>query len=84
MDDPSEVQNLLQFVYTDRIPLAIVLVALGWISLKVLGRVLGDLGERFTDRRLFLKKANVEERLIIQTASKKRAWIFSKMFVKCI
>jgi small conductance mechanosensitive channel len=53
----TEGQDLLQFVHTDRIWVAVVLIFVGWLTLKISGRVIDDLGESFTDRRLFFKKA---------------------------
>ncbi len=49
--------DILQFIHTDRIWIAVVLFIIGWTGLQVSSRVIDDLGERFTDRRLFFKKA---------------------------
>jgi len=53
----TEGQDLLEFVHTDRIWIALVIMALGWMTLQLTSRIIDDLGERFTDRRLFFKKA---------------------------
>ena len=50
-------QDLLQFVHTDRIWIAVLMAFVGWMALQVSNRVIDDAGERFTDRRLFFKKA---------------------------
>lgn len=50
------VEQLLQLVDLTRLPLALMLLGSGWLALVVGVRVLDDLGERFTERRLLLKK----------------------------
>jgi small-conductance mechanosensitive channel len=54
---PGELQNLIQFVALDRLPFALLVIAIGWALLAASTRVLDDLGERFTERRLLFKQA---------------------------
>lgn len=52
-----DAQQILEMLDLERVPIALFLIAAGWFGMAVLGRLLDDLGERFTDRRLMLKKA---------------------------
>lgn len=61
----SDLQQFVQFIALDRVPFAILVLVVGWVSLRVSGRVLDDLGERFTDRRLFFKKAKALTRFVL-------------------
>lgn len=63
--DPAEVPEILRFVAWQRVPLALMVFALGWAALQVSGRFLDDLGERFVDRRLQLKKIKALSRFIL-------------------
>jgi len=54
----DDVPSFFQFVAWDRVPVAVFVAMVGWVVLTVVGRVLDDLGERFTDRRLLFKQAN--------------------------
>ena len=53
----DEVQDIAGFVDPDGLPFALLVILLGWFMLRVTGSVLDDLAERFTDRRLTLKKS---------------------------
>ncbi len=48
--------DLVHLVDVDRIPLALALLVVSVVALRLSVRVLDDLGERFTERRLYLKK----------------------------
>ncbi len=56
--EPVDLQNFVQFIAFERVPYAIVVAVVGLGMLRLSSRVLDDLGERFTDRRLFFKQAN--------------------------
>jgi len=51
--NPSE---LLQFIHVDRLPFALLLLIGGILLVRFTTRFLDQIGERFTDRRLLLKK----------------------------
>lgn len=55
---PEGPQSFIEFIAFDRVPFAIVVGLVGYAILRVSTRVLDDLGERFTDRRLLFKQAN--------------------------
>ncbi len=57
--------DLIQFVALDRVPFALLVLALGWVVVAVSGRALDDLGERFANRRLFLKKVKAFSRFFL-------------------
>jgi small-conductance mechanosensitive channel len=57
--------DLIQFVAVDRVPFALFVLALGWGLLLLSGRALDDLGERFANRRLFLKKVKAFTRFFL-------------------
>lgn len=61
----SDVQNLVRFVALQRLPFALLLVVLAWASLNLVTRVLDDLGERFTDRRLLFKQGKALTRFFV-------------------
>ena len=63
--EPTQVQNLVRFVNADGLPFALLVVVLGWMGLRLSARVLDDLGERFTDRRLAFKKAKALSRFAL-------------------
>ncbi len=48
--------EILALLDLERLPYALTLIALGWLGLTLIVRLLDDLGERFTDRRLYFKK----------------------------
>jgi small-conductance mechanosensitive channel len=68
MTEELDVQQIIQFVRWDQVPTAFFLVVLGWIGFVVLGRTLDNLGERFTDRRLVLKKTKALLRFVLYLA----------------
>lgn len=55
--NPEQVPEIIRIVDVQGLPFALLVVILGWASLRVSARILDDLGERFTDRRLAIKKA---------------------------
>jgi len=63
--EPTQVQNLVRFVNADGLPFALLVAVLGWMGLRLSARVLDDLGERFTDRRLAFKKAKALSRFAL-------------------
>jgi len=64
----SDLQNFLQFIALDRLPFAVIVAVAGWFVLTVSSRVLDDLGERFTDRRLLFKQAKALTRFFLYLA----------------
>lgn len=52
----EQLPEIIRVINVDGVPFALLVVILGWGSLRLSGRVLDDLGERFTDRRLSIKK----------------------------
>lgn len=63
--EPTQVQSLVRFVNADGLPFSLLVVVLGWLALRLSARVLDDLGERFTDRRLAFKKAKALSRFAL-------------------
>lgn len=63
--EPGDLQNIVQFIAFDRIPFAVLIALIGWGILRISGRVLDDLGERFTDRRLFFKQSKALSRFAL-------------------
>jgi small-conductance mechanosensitive channel len=61
---PFQFEQILQFVRWSRVPTALLVVAIGWLALTLTTRFLDDLGERFTDRRLVLKKVKALARFL--------------------
>ncbi|MCA9494960.1 MAG: mechanosensitive ion channel, partial [Myxococcales bacterium] len=61
----SDVQNLVRFVALDRLPFALLVVVVAWGLLNLGTRLLDDLGERFTDRRLLFKQTKALTRFFI-------------------
>ncbi|MCA9489289.1 MAG: mechanosensitive ion channel, partial [Myxococcales bacterium] len=49
--------SLLQFVHLDRIPLALLLAGLAWVSIRLVTRLLDEFGEQVTAWRLAAKQA---------------------------
>lgn len=64
MDDLSP-EQVLALVDLDRLPVALVLAVVGWLALAAATRLLDDLGERFTDRRLYLKRVKALLRFFV-------------------
>ena len=58
-------REFLRFVQLDQLPLALVAVVLAWILIRVVTRVLDNLGERFGTRRLLLKQVATLSRFVI-------------------
>lgn len=52
-------QEVIQFIEFEGVPLALAIVLLGLLTAEVLTRTLDNVGERFSDRRLVLKKVAV-------------------------
>lgn len=61
----TDLQSFVQFVALDRLPIAVVGVVLAWVLLTAATRVLDDLGERFTERRLLFKQAKALTRFFV-------------------
>lgn len=68
MDEQLGLEQIIQFVRWDQLPTAVFLAAIGWFATIVLGRFLDNLGERFTDRRLVLKKSKALARFVLYLA----------------
>lgn len=64
-----EVGEVFRFVRWSMVPVALLVVAGAFVGMQLLRRLLDDLGERFTDRRLFLKKISAITRLVIIVAA---------------
>lgn len=60
-----DLNQLIRFVAWDRVPFALVVLVSGLLAQWFLGRFLDDLGERFTERRLLLKKVKALTRFAI-------------------
>jgi len=58
-------QDFIQFIETDQLPLAVAIVVLGVVVSGLVTRTLDNLGERFSDRRLLLKKVAVLSRFAV-------------------
>lgn len=64
MDGAQDIQQIIQFIDFDRVPFALLVLAIGWGMLQLSTRVLDDLGERFAGRRLTFKKAKALARFV--------------------
>jgi len=60
-----DLQEVLRFVNWNVVPFALLVLAGVFIGQQLLRRLLDDLGERFTDRRLLLKKVAAIARLVL-------------------
>ena len=60
-----DTQQLIQFIDITNVPYAIFILVAGLILERVMTQFLDDLGERFTDRRLLLKKISALARFSI-------------------
>ncbi len=58
-------QDFIQFIETDQLPLAVAIVVFGVVVSGLVTRTLENLGERFSDRRLLLKKIAVLARFAV-------------------
>lgn len=56
MDENLDLETVIQFIAWERVPVALLILVLGWLGMSLLDRFLDDLGERLTDWRLTLKK----------------------------
>lgn len=56
MDNVQDLENLVRFVNVDGLPFAFIVLAVSWVSLRVIASLLDDLGDRFTAWRLSLMK----------------------------
>ncbi len=56
MENPGDIQEFLKFVNFDGLPYALFVLVVGWLALRVMGSLVDDLGERFTNWRLQLMK----------------------------
>lgn len=65
MENPQDLQQFIEFIDLDRVPFALLVLAVGWGLLQLSVRVLDDFGERFTDRRLTFKKAKALTRFVL-------------------
>ena len=63
-----DLQQFLQFIDLDKLPFAVFVLVGGLLLLRLVTRFLGDLSERFTERRLFFKKAAALSRFFIYVA----------------
>lgn len=64
MDNALNLEQLLQFVDWQRASVALVLLPIALITERLVSRFLDDLGERFADQRLFLKKVKALGRFL--------------------
>ncbi|HHO51060.1 MAG TPA: mechanosensitive ion channel [Deltaproteobacteria bacterium] len=64
----SDIQSFIQFIAFDRLHYAVVVVVVGWALLVSSNRVFDDLGERFTERRLFFKQGKALARFFLYLA----------------
>jgi small-conductance mechanosensitive channel len=60
-----DIQQFLQFVNVDKVPIALLVLVGGLALLRVLTRTMDDLAERFTDRRLLFKKISAFSRFFV-------------------
>ncbi|MBX2799017.1 MAG: mechanosensitive ion channel family protein [Myxococcales bacterium] len=69
--DPTSVsglQELVQFIDFDRLPYAVLVALVGFALLVGFSRLLDDMGERFTDRRLTFKQIKALGRFFLYLA----------------
>jgi small-conductance mechanosensitive channel len=65
MDGNISIEQIVRFIDWDRVPFALVILVLGWLAMQLMARFLDDLGERFTERRLLLKKVKALTRFFL-------------------
>jgi small-conductance mechanosensitive channel len=63
--ESGQLQELVRFVDLERLPLALLGVALAWGLLTLATRLLDDLSERITERRLLFKQAKALTRFFV-------------------
>ncbi|TNE89373.1 MAG: mechanosensitive ion channel [Deltaproteobacteria bacterium] len=68
MDPQLDIQQLVRFVDWSRVPFALAMVAIALIGERLVSRFLDDLGERFAERRLLLKKLKALGRFLFFAA----------------
>lgn len=68
MNDKLDVQQIVQFIAWNRVPYALLVVAIGWLLLQLSVRFIDELSERFTERRLLLKKVKAFWRFFVYLA----------------
>ena len=56
MEIISTPQQFVHFIDFEALPLALTVMVLGLVSIRLIDRFFDNLGERFTDRRLWFKK----------------------------
>ncbi|MFT7521991.1 MAG: small-conductance mechanosensitive channel, partial [Kiritimatiellia bacterium] len=64
-DDIVGVSDIFQFINWDMVPIAMLLFVVVFVGQQVIKKLLDDMGERFTDRRLLLKKVSAVARLAL-------------------
>lgn len=65
MEEPANIQDFVGFVDFDMVPYALGVLVAGLLVQYFVSRFLDDLGERFTERRLLLKKAKALSRFLL-------------------
>jgi small-conductance mechanosensitive channel len=68
MNTNLDVQQIVQFIAWNRVPYALLVVVAGWLLLQISARFLDELSERFTERRLLLKKVKAFWRFFVYLA----------------
>lgn len=63
--DLKQLEQLMQIVHFERLPVAALIAIGGWILARTTTRTLDNLGERFTERRLLFKQASALSRFTI-------------------
>ncbi len=65
MDEPANIQDFVGFIDFDMVPYALGVLVVGLLVQYFVSRFLDDLGERFTERRLLLKKTKALSRFLL-------------------
>jgi small conductance mechanosensitive channel len=60
-----DIQQVVGFINWDKLPYALLLIAVAFVVLRVVAGTFNGLGERFTDRRLQIKKAEAMTRFLV-------------------
>lgn len=68
MDPSLDLQQLVRFIDWSRVPYALMVIVVGLIVERVVSDFLDDLGERFAERRLLLKKLKALGRFLFFAA----------------
>jgi len=58
-------EDLLRFIHVDRLPFALLVIVVGMVVVRLTTSFLDQMGERFADRRLLLKKISALSRFTI-------------------